>query len=92
MRWPPWTTLLFVIYCVEVGVFFVVAPWSATWDQAVITLPFPGLHALYLDPLFRSAVTGLGIVHIVWGAHDLEQWLAQRQSARSSQPGGEGSA
>ena len=74
-------TFLFVFYCVEVGVFFLFAPWSSTWDRAVINLPFPSLHDLYLDSLFRGALSGFGLVHIVWGAHDLEQWLARRQHA-----------
>lgn len=78
MRWNTATTLLFVFYCVEVGVFFVIAPWTATWDRLVISLPVPLLHELYLDPAIRGAVSGFGIVHMLWGAHDLEQWLAGR--------------
>jgi hypothetical protein len=78
MRWTA-NRLLFVLYCVEVGVFLLIAPWSPSWDRAVIHLPLPVLHSVYLHPLFRGAVTGFGFVHIVWGAHDLESWLAGRQ-------------
>jgi len=82
MRWSTTATFLFVFYCIEVGVFFLVAPWSSAWDRAVINLPFPALHDIYLESTFRGALSGFGLIHIVWGAHDLEQWLARRQKAR----------
>jgi hypothetical protein len=89
MRWSTAATLLFVFYCVEVGVFFLIAPWGTSWDRAVINLPFPALHDIYLKSTFRGALSGFGLIHIVWGAHDLELWLARRQKARDKKlPGG----
>ena len=78
-------TFLFVFYCVEVGVFFLLAPWNSTWDRTIISLPFPALHDFYMDPLFRGALSGFGLLHILWGAHDLERWLARRQGVSDHQ-------
>jgi hypothetical protein len=79
MRWNTVATLLFVLYCVEVGVFLLVSPWTATWDRLVIGVPSRLLHDVYLNASFRGAVSGFGVVHILWGAHDLELWLARRE-------------
>jgi hypothetical protein len=81
MRWNTVATLLFVLYCVEVGVFLLVSPWTATWDRLVIGVPSQLFHDVYLSSAFRGAVSGFGAVHMLWGAHDLELWLAHRQDA-----------
>ncbi|MDX1501952.1 MAG: hypothetical protein R3325_06275 [Thermoanaerobaculia bacterium] len=69
--------LLFILYCVEVGVFLVLVPWSANWDRALIQLPTAWLRGLLLHSAFRGAITGFGLIHLIWGAHDLETLLAR---------------
>lgn len=69
---------LFVFYCAEAGAFLLMAPWSPLWDRTIYNLPIPLLHGIYLHPMFRGAISGLGAVHLLWGAHDLEDWLARR--------------
>ena len=83
LRWLP--RLLFVLYCVEAGVFLVMAPWSEAWERLVLNLHFWGLYEILLQPVTRGAVTGFGLIHLVWGAHDLESWLASRRH-RSEHP------
>ncbi len=74
--------VLFVFYCAEAGAFLLMAPWSSLWDRNVFQLPLPLVHAIYLHPMFRGAISGLGAIHLLWGAHDLEDWLARRQASR----------
>ncbi|MDH3255801.1 MAG: hypothetical protein OEM62_12460 [Acidobacteriota bacterium] len=88
MREGTAATLLFVVYCVEVGVFLLFAPWSSSWDQSMIAVPVPQLHTVYLHPVFRGALSGFGLIHIVWGAHDLDQWLVRRGLARQAESEG----
>ena len=76
--------LLFVLYCVEAGVFLLLAPWSPVWDRVWAQVPLAGLYPLALKPVVRAAVSGFGLVHLVWGAHDLELWLERRALARRS--------
>ncbi|MFQ5527909.1 MAG: hypothetical protein ACE5GX_16825 [Thermoanaerobaculia bacterium] len=74
---------LFIFYCAEAGAFLLMAPWSALWDRSLFQIPSLWLQAVYFHPLFRGAITGLGAIHILWGAHDLEDWLLRRKEARS---------
>ena len=76
--------LLFVLYCIEAGVLMLLAPWSPSWDRAVAQIPDFGLQAILFHTALRGAISGLGLVHLVWGAHDLDLWLAQRRLARHS--------
>ena len=76
--------LLFVFYCVEAGVFLLLAPWSPIWDRVLAAVPIGGLYPFVLKPIVRAAVSAFGVVHLVWGAHDLELWLEERAAARRS--------
>ena len=76
--------LLFVLYCIEAGVLMLLAPWSPSWDRAVAQIPDFSVQALFFHTALRGAVSGLGLVHLVWGAHDLDQWLARKRLARQS--------
>jgi hypothetical protein len=74
--------LLFVLYCFEAGFFLVLAPWHVTWDRTLLYLPLGNCYTLCLHPLFRGAVSGFGLVHVVWGIHDLHALLEQRRASR----------
>lgn len=82
MRLETLLRALFVFYCAEAGAFLLMAPWSTLWDRAISQLPLPLVHTIYLHPLFRGAISGLGGIHLLWGAHDLEDWLANRKARR----------
>ena len=77
VRWIP--HVFFVLYCLEAGTFLVLAPWTGAWEGFLAYLPIGGLHDLLLAPAVRGAVSGFGLIHLVWGAHDLEYWLARRK-------------
>jgi len=78
LAWLP--RVLFVAYCLEAGVFLVMAPWSRAWPTLSAGLALDGFGPWLLDPRVRGALTGFGLVHLVWGAHDIELWLAGRRS------------
>lgn len=71
--------VLFVLYCIEAGVLLLLAPWSPSWDRAVTQIPNFSAQAVLFHGAFRGAVSGFGLVHLVWGAHDLDEWLARRK-------------
>ncbi|HVR29831.1 MAG TPA: hypothetical protein VMS86_09900 [Thermoanaerobaculia bacterium] len=75
--------LLFVLYCAEAGFFLVVVPWSAAWERLAGPTGALGLGAMLGAPIVRGAVSGFGLVHLVWGAHDLLGWLERRRSRES---------
>jgi len=76
MRLDPWLRVLFILYCLEAGVFLTVTPWGFGWDRSWLSVPLPALRGFFLHPAARGAVTGFGVVHLVWGAHDLAAWIA----------------
>jgi len=71
----PVLSLLFVLYCLEMGVFLLLWPWLAAWDRTWSQLPWYTIRHVGLAPLSRAIVSGFGAVHLVWGAHDFDLWL-----------------
>lgn len=70
----------FILYCIEAGIFLLFVPWSPVWDQTMIQIPLHGLRIFCLHPLLRGGVSGFGLVHLVWGIHDLDTLLSRRRA------------
>jgi hypothetical protein len=68
----------FIIYCMEAGFFLLFGPWSPGWERTAALLPSGALRVLFFHPLLRGAVSGFGLVHLVWSMHDLTDSLARR--------------
>lgn len=87
MQWSTASRILFIVYCLEVGIFLLFAPWSANWEHIWLQLPLAGAEGVLFHPAFRGSITGFGFVHLLWGAHDLEQLLlARRARLREAEP------
>jgi hypothetical protein len=81
MRRGTLVEILFIFYCIEVGSFLVLAPWSASWERAIVYLPLSAsLLPPLLSPALRGGVTGFGLIHLVWAAHDLDRLLSRLRS------------
>jgi hypothetical protein len=72
--------LVFILYCFEAGVLLLFVPWLPFWDRTLIQIPFDALRHLSLHPLTRSAVSGFGLVHLIWALHDVVSFLRRRSS------------
>lgn len=72
------TLLLFILYCVEIGLFLSFAPWTGLWDHTLGLIPYPALRHAALSPVVRAGVTGFGFVHLIWGLHDLTLLVSRR--------------
>jgi hypothetical protein len=72
-----------MVYCAEAGFFLLVVPWSGTWERLAGAMGPMGIGALLGAPIVRGAVSGFGLVHFVWGAHDLLGWIERRRSSDS---------
>jgi hypothetical protein len=57
--------ICFAVFTLMVGLFLVVFPWmDDTWDLNYFNSVVPALKAIWDDPYFRGALTGLGFVNI----------------------------
>jgi hypothetical protein len=65
---PRWyhklTALIFIVFCLELGLFLVVFPWSEFWDRSFYSTLAPEWHAYWLNAYVRGAVSGLGVVNV----------------------------
>lgn len=86
MRLDPLLRVLFLLYCVEAGLFLFVTPWLFSWDRSWLQVPSPTLRALFLHSATRGAVSGFGLVHLIWGAHDLGAWIGTRRARGVGRP------
>lgn len=67
-------SLLFAIFCFEMGVFLVLFPWFGRWEFNYFAWIGPGSasaldlaqqwRSLWVNPYFRGAVSGLGLINI----------------------------
>lgn len=73
--------LLFILYCVEVGVLLLLLPWGSNWERVAFQLPGSGCRDLALSPWSRGALSGFGVVHLVWGVHEITGWFQRRSGA-----------
>ena len=62
-----WKRLLlgiFILLAFEVGLFLVMFPWSATWENNFFLNSIPGLKDFLMSYYIRGAVSGLGFVNV----------------------------
>jgi hypothetical protein len=72
---------IYVFYCLEVGIFLIVAPWwlPQIWEQNYFFNFIPALKRMFLNGYFRGAISGLGILNILLGIHE----IIEREKAKS---------
>lgn len=58
-----WAVLL-VTFCLEIGLFLVVFPWTSYWETNYFSQIIPGWHAYWYNSYFRGAVSGLGALNL----------------------------
>lgn len=91
------TVIFFIILCVLLGLYLVLAPWDALFgpwaDNALLVFladrtGAPILHRAVASTWFRGAVTGLGVLNIliaVWEAIHFDQAVKMLQSPSGSE-------
>ena len=64
-----WVQFLYLIYCVEAGLFLGLAPWSVIWAESYF-VHLPALRDILLSGYVRGGVSAVGVLMIVIGARD----------------------
>lgn len=74
-------TLLFVVYCFEAGLFFLVAPWTHFWVHHPLLQLSPEIAALFSNSYFRGLISGFGLAHLVVAVDEINsQFFRKRQA------------
>ncbi|MFQ5662420.1 MAG: hypothetical protein ACE5HL_01130 [Terriglobia bacterium] len=83
--------LTLILFCLELGIFLVVLPWSGLWERNYFLFRYPELAPWLLNNHLRGFVSGIGLVDIglaLWyAAHFralLNRWL---EGSRPPTPG-----
>ena len=59
--------VVFVLFCLEVGIVLTVLPWTRLWTDNSLLLGFPAAKEFLDHGFVRGLVTGLGLVDIWMG-------------------------
>lgn len=87
--------LSLILFCLELGVFLVVLPWSGVWERNYFLFRYPTLGPWVLNYYLRGAISGLGLVDIglgVWTAahfHETVERFLEPSSPSPRPPRGE---
>jgi hypothetical protein len=63
--------IIFVIFCIELGMLLTVLPWTRVWTENTLAASHPAWRAMVQDNFVRGVVTGIGLVDIwigIWEA------------------------
>ncbi len=63
--------VVYILYCLEVGIFLLFLPWMSLWDTNYIVYLYPKLRAIVANPYLKGGVVGLGIVNILIGIQEI---------------------
>lgn len=84
MRLDSLGRILFVLYCIEAGAILLLLPWGGGWDRLILHVSNSELQRILLMPAVRGILSGFGVVHLVWAAHDLDLMALARRSRSPS--------
>ena len=60
--------VVLILLCFEIGVVLFLIPWSAFWERNYFLDRYPALIPYVLNPYFRGAVSGLGVLDVAIAA------------------------
>ena len=70
-------TILYILFCFELGVFLFVLPWISLWSRNYFVAQYPWVSSLALNYFVRGAVSGIGLADIWLAIYEL--WRLRRQ-------------
>lgn len=77
------TSLIFVIFCFEVGLFLLIYPWTDAWANNYFAWVAPGAmqapwHEFWNNTYVRGALSGMGVVNLWIAITEVFQMLSRR--------------
>jgi hypothetical protein len=59
--------VVFVLFCLEVGIILTVLPWTRLWTDNSLVISFPAVKEFLNNGFVRGLVSGLGLIDIWMG-------------------------
>jgi len=59
--------IVFVLFCLEVGIILTVLPWTRIWTENSLLLGHPQLREFLMQNFVRGVVSGLGLIDVWMG-------------------------
>jgi hypothetical protein len=73
--------LFFALYCLEAGLFFTVVPWTRIWTMNSLLHDSAAVALVADNPFVRGFVSGIGILHLIFGVRELMRLARSRRSS-----------
>jgi hypothetical protein len=78
--------IAFILFCFEIGLFLMFAPWSTLWEHNFLLSMAPSFRPVVLNNFVRGAVSGLGFIDCLLGLSELHRfWKSLRIFDRTSE-------
>jgi hypothetical protein len=58
------SAILFITFCLEIGFFLLIFPWTEFWDSNYFAAFIPEWHRYWDNMYLRGAVSGIGVVNL----------------------------
>jgi len=75
--WRRIQAIVFILFCLEMGIVLVLFPWSSLWDRNYFFTLAPQWGALFSSSYLRGAISGVGVVNV---------WIAVSEAWRLRSP------
>lgn len=62
--WRRIQTLVFILFCLEMGIVLVLFPWSSLWDRNYFFALAPQWASVFSSSYLRGAISGVGVVNV----------------------------
>ncbi|HZS50489.1 MAG TPA: hypothetical protein VFA54_06505 [Bryobacterales bacterium] len=62
--WRRIQTIVFILFCLEMGVVLVLFPWSSMWDRNYFFALAPQFGRWFASSYLRGAISGVGLVNV----------------------------
>jgi hypothetical protein len=68
-------TIIYIIFCLELGIFLFILPWTSLWSKNYFTDHFPLVSGISHNYFLRGAVSGLGLADIWLAVYEIWRLL-----------------
>ena len=68
-------TIIYIVFCLELGIFLFILPWAAFWSQNYFTDHSPLFSGISHNNFLRGAISGLGLADIWLAIYEMLRLL-----------------